>query len=85
MTLMPRRSRQLRLCSRCGMNLNNGLTRWGLCYACELELEALSEGFDPAEIDTTESEIRRALSVLNFRGQFLNSVDDPDDSSADPT
>jgi len=85
MTLMPRRSRPFHLCNRCGMNLNNGLIHWGLCYACELELEALSEGVDPGEIDTTDSETRRALSVLNFRGQFLNYLDDPDDSSTDPT
>ena len=82
---MPRRSRPFDLCNRCGMNLSNGLLRWGLCYACELELEALSVGLDPEEIDTTDSEIRRALSVLSFRGQFRNYLDDPDDSSTDPT
>jgi predicted amidophosphoribosyltransferase len=82
---MPRQRRQFRLCSRCGEDLNDGPTRWRLCYSCELELEALSSGVDPEEIDTTDWEIRRAISVLNFRGQFLNYVDDPDDSSTDPT
>jgi hypothetical protein len=86
MTLMPRgRRRSFDLCNRCGMNRVNGIARWGLCYACELELNALSEGVDPEKIDTSELEIRRALSVLDFRGRFLNYVDDPDDSSTDPT
>jgi len=55
--------------------------RRGVCYACELELEAVENGLDPDEVDTTEEEVHRALSVLDIRGQFLNAVDDPDDSS----
>lgn len=84
MTFVPRRSKPFQLCGRCGMNLNNSPTRWGLCYACELELDALSEGLDPEEIDTSIAEVRRALSILDVRGQYLNVVDDPDESSLDP-
>ena len=82
---MPRnRRRLLGICNRCGVNRASGIARWGLCYSCELELDALSEGVDSEEIDTSELEIRRALSVLDFRGQFLNYIDDPDDSNTDP-
>lgn len=85
MTFVPRQSKPFQVCGRCGLNLNSSLTRWGLCYSCELELDALSEGLDPEEIDTSTAEIRRALSVLDVRGQFLNVIDDPDESSTDPT
>lgn len=85
MTFMPRRDRPFSLCNRCGENLDNGLVRWGLCTVCELELDALGVGMDLEQVDTTESEVRRALGVLSTRGQFLNSIDDPDESSIDPT
>ena len=81
---MPRSRRSLDICNRCGVNRASGFVRWGLCYACELELDALSEGVDSEEIDASELEIRRALSVLDFRGRFLNYIDDPDVSSTDP-
>jgi len=81
MALMPRLNRPYLTCQGCGVNLRDSLGHKGLCYACELYLEAVSDGLDPEEVDTSVEQARRALGILDVRGQYLNAVDDPDDSS----
>jgi hypothetical protein len=55
-----------------------------VCYACELELDAHSEGLDTEAIDTTIEKVRRALSILEVCSRFLHVVDDPDESTFQP-
>ena len=68
------------------------LGRWRLCSDCNRELDIILDEYNDSASDRVEDgpdtstiEAHRALHVLDYRGKYLNLIDDPADSDDDPT